>query len=233
MSGVALILGVGPGIGNAVAKQWASKGFKVACVARNPEKVAALAAELGSNAIGISCDVTSQEQMTDCVARVERELGPIDFMCYNAGNGVFKDYKSVTPQEFESSWRTNSLGLLLAAQLVCPGMEARGKGVVAITGATASLRGKPFTSAFAPAKGAQRMLAQSLARQLNPAGVHVFLAIIDGGVAGPAARARAGDKADEVLLAPAAIAQTYWDVAAQPRSCWTSELDMRPHVESW
>eukprot|EP00218_Dolichomastix_sp_CCMP3274_P008241 CAMPEP_0170135322 /NCGR_PEP_ID=MMETSP0033_2-20121228/2422_1 /TAXON_ID=195969 /ORGANISM="Dolichomastix tenuilepis, Strain CCMP3274" /LENGTH=221 /DNA_ID=CAMNT_0010370921 /DNA_START=54 /DNA_END=719 /DNA_ORIENTATION=- len=221
MSGVALVLGVGPGIGLSVAKRWAQSG-KVAVACRTAAKAKELAAAAGPNVTGYAADVTDPASLSACVEAVEKDLGTIDFLCYNAGSGVWKKPFEITLDEFEACWRTNAAGLLNAAQLVCPKMVERGSGAIAITGATASLRGKPFTAGFAAAKGAQRMLAQSLARDLGPKGVHCFLAIIDGGV---------GDR--EGGIAPDAIAQTYWDVAHQPSSCWTFEIDVRPSVENW
>lgn len=222
---VALILGVGPGIGGCVAKKWASKGYAVACVCRGIDKAEKIAAECGSTSRGYSCDVTDVRGMTELVKKVESEMGPISFLCYNSGRGFWKNWTDITEAEFSESIAINATGLLTAAKLVCPGMVERGEGSVAITGATASLRGKPFTTGFAAAKGAQRMLAQSLARDLGPKGVHVYLVIIDGGVGVPGGP---NDKLD-----PNAIAQAYWDVSAQPKNAWSFELDLRPSAENW
>lgn len=205
---------------------------QVACVARTPGKGAALASEIGPTARGFDCDVTDPAALGAVFSSVEADMGAIDMLCYNAGSGVWKTYEDVTHDEFEMSWRINTFGLLSAAKLVGPKMAARGSGVIAITGATASLRGKPFTSAFASAKAAQRSLAQSLAKDLGPKGVHVFYAIIDGQVDLPRTRANAAaTKTDDDFLSPAAVAQTYWDMAQQPKSCFGFEVDVRPHSE--
>eukprot|EP00930_Biecheleria_cincta_P068709 TRINITY_DN5648_c0_g1_i1.p1 TRINITY_DN5648_c0_g1~~TRINITY_DN5648_c0_g1_i1.p1 ORF type:complete len:227 (-),score=35.44 TRINITY_DN5648_c0_g1_i1:523-1203(-) len=224
-SKVALVLGVGPGIGGCVAKKWASQGYAVACVCRTKDKAELVSKECGGSARAFSVDVTDKNGMKDLVDKVESEMGPIHFLCYNSGRGFWKTWEDITEEEFNESLAVNATGLLTAAKLVCPKMVERGEGSVAITGATASLRGKPFTTGFAAAKGAQRMLAQSLARDLGPKGVHVYLAIIDGGVGVPGG--------PDSKLDPNAIAQAYWDVASQPKNTWTFELDLRPSVEKW
>eukprot|EP00568_Trieres_chinensis_P009100 CAMPEP_0183314972 /NCGR_PEP_ID=MMETSP0160_2-20130417/50250_1 /TAXON_ID=2839 ORGANISM="Odontella Sinensis, Strain Grunow 1884" /NCGR_SAMPLE_ID=MMETSP0160_2 /ASSEMBLY_ACC=CAM_ASM_000250 /LENGTH=226 /DNA_ID=CAMNT_0025480423 /DNA_START=93 /DNA_END=773 /DNA_ORIENTATION=+ len=226
MSKVALVLGVGPGIGGAVAKLFASKGYAVACVSRGLEKAQKVATECpGGLARGYSGDVADPSSMEILVNKVKTEMGSIDFLCYNAGSGVFKTWEDISLEEFNQSININATGLLTTAKLVCPDMVERGHGTVAITGATASLRGKPFTAGFAAAKGAQRMLAQSLARDLGPKGIHVFLAIIDGVVGQPGG--------SDAKLDPNAIARTYFDLASQPKSAWTHEIDLRPYAETW
>ena len=164
--------------------------------------------------------------MAEVVAEVEAQHGPITTLIYNAGSGVWKNYEKLSVAELERSFAINTSGLLIAAKLVAPKMSAAGGGVIGITGATAALRGKPFTAGFAPAKAAQRMLAQSLARELGPQRVHVFYAIIDGGV-------RAGAEEGGKQMDPDHIAATYWSLAHQPSSAWTHEVDMRPFCENW
>ena len=227
---VCVVFGYGLGIGAACARKWIKEGFKVAIVARNGDKLRAFEQQHGQDATkGYSCDVTNRQQMEKTVAQIEADLGPIHTMVYNAGNGIWKTYNQLTEAEFDLCMNTNTRGLLTAAQLICPKMEQRGEGVVAVTGATASWRGKPFTTAFAAAKSAQRSLSQSLARDLGPKNVHVFYVIVDGGV----------DKNEEEgherpgSLDPNAIAQTYWSLASQPKNCWAFEIDVRPSVEKW
>merc|ERR1711953_866492 len=174
----------------------------------------------------MQCDVSNKDEVVKMVDDVETKFGPVATMLYNAGNGVFKTYDNVTVEEFERCFKINTTGFLIASQIVCPRMVKRGGGVVGVTGATASLRGKPFTACFAPAKAAQRMLAQSLARDLGPKNVHVFYAIIDGGV-------RAGAEEGGKHMDPEDIAETYWRIAQQKRSAWSFEVDMRPFCETW
>ena len=154
-------------------------------------------------------------------------MGPIDCLIYNAGSGAWKNWDQLNVGEFEKSFSTNVSGLLVAAQQIVPPMIERGQGgAVLITGATASLRGKPFTSGFAPLKGAQRLFAQSLARDVGPKGVHVALFIIDGQVGKPGSN-------DNSKLNPDHVADTYWHVFRQPSSCWSFETEVRPSVENW
>jgi short-subunit dehydrogenase len=161
---------------------------------------------------------------------LEAAYGPIHTVIYNAGSGTFKTFDQLSMSEFDRSFKSNVYGLLTIAQVIGTKMAERGQGVIAITGATASLRGKGFTAGFAPAKGAQRMLAQSLARDLGPKGVHVFLAIIDGGVAkvGPDGGNVASNSMD-----PREIADAYYGIATQGRSAWSFEVDLRPYGEKW
>lgn len=169
-SKVALVLGVGPGIGAAVVKKWVNEGFKVACVARTPGKAKAIALSISENAFGYEGDVTNSANLKECISKIENELGNINMLCYNAGSGSWKTYDQVTEEEFENGWKSNTLGLLIATQIICPKMVEVSTGTVIVTGATASLRGKPFTAGFASAKASQRSLTQSLARDLAPKG---------------------------------------------------------------
>lgn len=169
--------------------------------------------------------MTSESNVKATVAAIEKDLGPIDCLIYNAGNGVWKKWDQIPIADFEKGFQTNVSGLLSASQAIVPKMLQRGTGGnVLITGATASLRGKPVTAGFAPHKGAQRLLAQSLARDLGPKGVHVGYFIIDGGI---------GVAPDQSKLNPDDIADTYWHVATQPKSCWSFETEVRPSVENW
>jgi len=160
------------------------------------------------------------------VASIEEDLGPIDCIIYNAGQGVWKSWDQIPVADFEKGFKTCVSGLLMAAQQTVPKMIERGSGSVLITGATASLRGKPITAGFAPMKGAQRLFAQSLARDVGPKGIHVGYFIIDGvvGVAG---------SGDDSKINPNDVADTYWHVSAQPKSCWSFETEVRPSVENW
>ncbi len=229
---VCVVVGVGPGIGGALARKWANEGFQVALLSRSESTLAPFVDEL-DNAVAYPCDVTDPDAVKETFAHIERDLGPVDTLLYNAGSGVFGGYTEIDLEAFELSWKVNTRGLLLVAREVAPKMAERGCGILGITGATASLRGKPFTTAFASSKAAQRSLAQSLARELGPQGVHVFYAIIDGMVDLPRTRKQMPDKPDQAFLNPNDIASAYWSLSLQPRSTWTFELDLRPHCESW
>ena len=224
--GVCLVVGGGPGIGYSVARRWAGAGHQVVVTRRGEVTQQEMERDCGPGVRAVTADVTDQARMAEVVAEVETQHGPITTLIYNAGSGVWKNYEKLSVAELERSFAINTSGLLIAAKLVAPKMAAAGGGVIGITGATAALRGKPFTAGFAPAKAAQRMLAQSLARELGPQRVHVFYAIIDGGV-------RAGAEEGGKQMDPEHIAATYWSLAHQPSSAWTHEVDMRPFCENW
>lgn len=227
---VCVVVGVGPGLGEALARTFAAEGWAVALMARTASKVEALAAELGG--IGIACDATDDDSVKQAFAQVHETLGPVDTLLWNVGSAVFGDIDKIDVDAMELGWRTNVRGLFVATQAVLPGMRGRGQGNILVTGATATRRGKPMTTAFAAGKAAQRSLCQSLARHLMPEGIHVALFIIDGMMS--AVRGRmGGDRPAEHFLNEAEVAQTVLHLARQPRSAWTFELEMRPHLESW
>ena len=150
-------------------------------------------------------------------------------LIYNAGSGVWGNIDEVTAEDFEQSWRVNAWGAFAASKQVIPGMKKKRSGAILFVGATASLRGKPFTTVFAPAKAAQRSLAQAIARHVWPHGIHVALMIIDGGVGVPGEV----DSATPDKLDPNDIAETAYFLCKQPRSAWTFEVDVRPSQENW
>ena len=221
------IIGVGPGNGMAFAHRFAREGHPVALLSRNTARLDAWAAEL-PQAAAFACDASDPASINAALAAAADVLGPIGVLIYNAGSGAWGDLDKVDVAGFERSWRINTLGLFAAAQAVVPGMRAAGSGVIGITGAGAAWRGRAGTIAFASAKAGQRSVGQSLARQLGPEGIHVFYAVLDGGVDPD----RAGEHL-ETRLSPDAIADTYWHLANQHRSAWAYEIDLRPHVESW
>lgn len=169
--------------------------------------------------------MTNPASIEAAVASIEKDLGPIHTVVYNVGNGVWKTWDKVDLGDFDMAMKANVHGLLKVTQVVAPGMIERGEGSILVTGATASMRGKPVTVGFAPPKGAQRMLAQALARDLHPKGVHVGLFIIDGSIG--------KDDSDPGKIDPNAIAETYWAVSNQPKTCWSFETEVRPSIENW
>lgn len=224
---VAVIFGIGPKNGASLARRFASDGYAVALLSRKTELSATIAETL-PDAVALACDVTDPEAINAALATVREQLGPIDTVVYNAGSGSWGNIEEVTATQFESSWRINTMGLFSVAKSVTPDMIERGRGNLIVVGATASLRGKPFTTAFAPAKAAQRSLAQAMARHLAPKGIHVALIIIDGAVGDTA---NPGDPATR--LDPDHVAHAASFLAAQPSSAWTFELDVRPRMETW
>ena len=222
---VCVVIGVGPKNGQAFATRFADEGYAVALLSRSTDYASALAGELGAKAY--ACDVTDSAAIERAFEQIRRELGDVDVLLYNAGSGQFGTFDDVRDDAFEKGWQINVRGLLQCTRQVVGPMRDKGEGAIIVTGATASLRGKPMTVAFAQAKAAQRSLAQSLARQLGPEGIHVAVVIVDGMIG-------ADDQdSDANALRPADIAHTVYHVATQPRSAWTFEVDLRPYNESW
>ncbi len=230
MSKVCVVVGVGPGNGRAFAERFSKEGYKVALLSRSTKYSEELASRLGE-ARAYACDVTDPEAIRTTFEAIKNDLGPVDVLLYNAGSGVFGPIDQIDDAQFELAWRINTLGLLQATRAVMDDMTERG-GSILITGATASLRGKPFTTAFASAKAAQKSLAESLARTLWPKGVHVALVIVDGVVDLPRSR-EGSDKPDDFFIKPDDIAHTMFHLATQPKSAWTFQLEVRPFGENW
>jgi len=229
---VCAVVGVGPGIGSALARRFASDGYAVALLARSTKATSELAKEL-SDARAYACDVGNAESVASAFAAIRSEMGEVDVVAFNAGSGIFGALDDVSPDDFEAAWRVNALGLFHVAKEVVPGMKAAGSGAIVVTGATASRRGMPRTTAFAPAKAAQRSLCEALARQLGPAGIHVALIIVDGVVDLPRTRAAMKDKPDEFFVKPDAVAELAAMLVRQDRSAWTFEAEARPFGEVW
>ena len=229
---VCVVVGVGEGNGAALARAFAGEGMKVALLARGTEFTSALAAELG-DARAYACDVADPASVAEAFARIRDELGEPATILYNAGSGVWGDVASITLENFEQAWRINAYGALAVAKEVVPAMKAAGSGTIIFIGATGSRRGGPRTAAFAPAKAAQRSLAESMARSLWPAGIHVALIVVDAVVDLPRTRKMMPDKPDAFFLKPDDMAATALWLARQPRSAWTFEAEVRPFGENW
>ena len=223
---VCVVVGIGPKNGAAFARRFAAEGYSVALLSRKTDYSNELVAEL-QTAKAYACDVTDPSAVEAAFAAVRSDLGQVDVLVYNAGSGVWGDIEEISAHDYEQAWRINSMGAFLTAKQVIPAMKEKGAGSIIIVGATASLRGKPFTTAFAPAKASQRSLAQAMARHLWPSGVHVALIIIDGAVKTPDA-----PEAPQSLN-PNDIATTAYFLSQQPRSAWSFEVDVRPSQENW
>ena len=229
---VCAVVGIGPGNGAALARRFAKEGYAVALLARRTELSAKLAAEL-TDARAYACDVGDAASVAAAFAAIRTDMGTVDVVAYNAGSGAWGSVEEITPAGFETSWRTNALGLLLVSQQVIPAMKAKGAGAIVVIGATASRRGMPRTTAFAPAKAAQKSLAEAMARHLWPAGIHVALIILDGVVDLERTRAAMADKGDDFFIKPDDVAETAWWLTRQPRSAWSFEVEARPFGEKW
>lgn len=229
---VCVVAGIGPGCGAAFARRFAADGYAVALLARQLDTSRELAAAL-PDARAWSCDVGDAASVQRVFGELREALGDPEVVILNAGAGVFGGFDDVTAADFEASWRVNALGGFLIAKQVVPTMKRAGRGNLVFVGATASRRGAARTAAFAPAKAAQRSLAESLAKQLGPAGIHVSLIVIDGVVDLPRTRQRLPDKPDAFFVQPDDVAATAAFLVGQPRSAWTFELEARPFGESW
>jgi NAD(P)-dependent dehydrogenase (short-subunit alcohol dehydrogenase family) len=222
---VCVVVGVGPKNGRALAARFANGGHAIALLSRSTDYSSELAEELGGKAY--ACDVTNPEAIERAFAQIRRDLGDVRVLLYNVGSGQFGTFDELSDEAFETGWKINVRGLLQCVRQVVGPMRKDGEGTIIITGATASLRGKPATAAFAQAKAAQRSLAQSFARQLGPEGIHVALLIVDGAIGTDEQASEKG------LLRPSDIADTVYHLHSQPRSAWTFETEVRPFKETW
>lgn len=229
---VCVVVGVGPGNGAALARRFHAAGYAVALLARSKAVITELGREL-EGARPYVCDVGDEASVAQAFSALAAEMGPVEALIYNAGSGVWGTIEEMTPQAFEQSWRVNALGALLTSQQVVGPMKRAGRGSIVFIGATASRRGNVKTAAFAPAKAAQRSLAESMARHLWPAGVHVALLIVDGVVDLPRTRQMMPGKPDTFFVAPNDVAEAALQLTRQPRSTWTFELEVRPFGEAW
>jgi NAD(P)-dependent dehydrogenase (short-subunit alcohol dehydrogenase family) len=233
---VAAVLGVGPGLGAAVARRFAGEGFGVALMARREESVAGVREEIedgGGTALPVSADATDPDSVTSAFERVRGELGDPEVFIYNAGAFQMGGILDLSPQQFDECFRANCAGAFYAAQQVLPAMVEAGRGTILLTGASAALRGRANFSALAVGKFGLRALAQSMAREFGPQGIHVSHVIVDGQINTPRAREMLPDREGHTLLSPNSIAETYWQIHAQDPTAWTLELDLRPAVESF
>jgi NAD(P)-dependent dehydrogenase (short-subunit alcohol dehydrogenase family) len=232
----AAILGVGPGLGSAVARRFAREGFAVALMARREEGVFGVRSEIeeaGGTALPVSTDATDPASVAAAFGRVRGELGDPEVFVYNAGAFQMGGILDLSPEKFDECFKANCAGAFYAAQQVLPAMVEAGRGTVLLTGATAALRGGARFSALAVGKFGLRALAQSMAREFGPQGIHVAHAVIDGQIDTPRVREMSPGREDHTLLSPDAIAETYWQLHSQDRTAWTLELDLRPAVESF
>jgi NAD(P)-dependent dehydrogenase (short-subunit alcohol dehydrogenase family) len=225
----ALIVGAGPGLSTSLARLLGRRGIKVALAARDPGKLAALCAETGAQAF--ACDATDAAQVAALFAQVDAAIGAPDIVVYNASGRARGNFVDLAPADVAQAIAVGAFGGFLVAQQAARRMLPKGAGTILFTGASASVKGYPRSAPFAMAKFALRGLAQSLARELAPQGVHVAHIVIDGGIAA-AMRPVPADRPDS-LLDPDAIAQSYLQLIDQPRSAWTWEIELRPWVENF
>lgn len=225
---LALVTGVGPGTGASVARRFAEGGYRVAMLARNAERLAALAKEI-PDSIAVTCDVTDATALEQVIAKV----GAPKVVVHNAVGGAFGTFLQVEPDVLQRNFETNTMALFHLARLTAPAMVAAGEGSIIVTGNTSAQRGKASFAGFAPTKAAQRILAESLARDLGPKGVHVAYLIIDAAIDVPWQRQLQPTKPDDFFISPKSIAAEVYHLAHQPKDSWSFLAEVRPFHETW
>ncbi len=237
---VALVVGAGDATGGAIARRFAREGY-IACVTRRSvAKLEPLVAEIeaaGGRAHAFGSDARKEEEVTALISQIERDIGPIEVAVFNIGANVRFPIRDLTSRVYFKVWEMACFAGFLMGREVAKVMVPRARGTIIFTGATASLRGGSGFAAFAGAKHGLRALAQSMARELGPEGIHVAHSIIDGAIDTEFIRSnfpqRYALKDKDGILDPNAIADAYWMIHQQPRSAWTHEFDLRPWMESW
>ncbi len=229
----ALITGVGEGTGAALVRRFARGGYKVAMLARNKERLKLLEQEIPDSKAYL-CDVGDLDMLLNTIEAVRKEMGDPNVLIHNAVSATFQSFLEADPKDLEKNFRVNTTSLLYLARELAPAMIEAGQGAIMVTGNTAALRGIPNTAVFAPTKAAQRILSESLARDLGPKGVHVAYITIDAVIDTPWTREPFHpDKPDEFFSKPDAIADEVFHVAHQDRSTWSFDVIIRPYAEKW
>jgi NAD(P)-dependent dehydrogenase (short-subunit alcohol dehydrogenase family) len=220
---VALVTGVGPGTGAAIARRFARGGYAVAMLARNRDRLVSLEREV-PNSHAYPCDVTDEAQLDATIEAIRADLGAPKVLVHNAVGGAFGNFMEIDPKVLNQNFQVNTMALAMVA--------AR-EGAIIASGNTSALRGKASFAGFAPTKAAQRILAESIARELGPKGVHVAYVLIDAVIDLEWTRKRFANAPDDFFITPAAIADEVWHVAHQDRSAWSFNVEIRPFRETW
>jgi NAD(P)-dependent dehydrogenase (short-subunit alcohol dehydrogenase family) len=238
---VALVIGAGDSTGGAVARRFAREGFFTCVTRRHGDKLAPLVARIerdGGRARAFGSDARREEDVSELFETIEREIGPSEIVSFNVGGNVRFPIRETTTRVYTKVWEMCALAGFFAGRAAANVMVPRGRGTILFTGATASVRGGAGYAAFAGGKHALRALAQSMARELGPEGIHVAHVVVDGAIDTEFTRERAPDSYDARkqaggILNPDHIAENYWMLHSQPRDAWTHELDLRPWSEKW
>jgi NAD(P)-dependent dehydrogenase (short-subunit alcohol dehydrogenase family) len=238
--GVVLVVGAGDGAGGAIARRFARAGHPTCVARRNADQLAGLVSQIeseGGVAHPFGVDATIEPDVIQLFDQIEKSVGSLDVVVYNAAIGAVSDIDKLSAETFRSVWEVDCFGGFLVGREAARCMLPRERGTIVFTGATSALRGKGRFAAFAAAKHGQRALAQSMARELAPKGIHVAHVIIDGPIDGRFVRETFPDlvksRPEDGILAPDDIAENYYTLHRQRRSAWTHELDLRPWVEPW
>jgi short-subunit dehydrogenase len=229
---VVVVTGVGPGTGAAIARRFAAGGYAVAMLARTRERLAALEREIAASK-GYPCDVTDVAQVDATLDAVRRDLGQPKVLIHNAVGGAFDNFMEIDSEVLNRNFQVKTMALLYLARRLAPAMVEAGEGAIIASGNTSALRGRANFAGFAPTKAAQRILAESIARELGPKGVHVAYVVIDAVIDLEWTRKRFAQAPDDFFIKPAAIADEIWHVTHQDRSAWSFNIEVRPFREVW
>ena len=229
---LALVTGVGPGTGLAIVRRLAAGGYRVAMIARNAERLHSIAEQIPGT-YAYAADVSDVSQLEQALERIEADLGAPQVVVHNAVGGAFGNFMEVDPKVLEANFQTNVMALMHLARRLSPAMVARGEGAIVVTGNTSALRGKSHFAGFAPTKAAQRILAESIARELGPKGVHVAYVVIDAVIDVAWTRKMHPNAPDTFFIQPAAIADEVWHLLNQAKSAWSFNVEIRPFGETW
>jgi NADP-dependent 3-hydroxy acid dehydrogenase YdfG len=232
MSKLCLVTGVGPGTGTSVVKRFAIAGYKVAMLSRSEERLLNLQAEI-PNTVAYPCDVSNEQQMSDVINKVKKDLGVPDVLVHNAVKGGRGNFLEIKPKDLLKNFEVNTMGLLYLARGFAQEMIDRGNGSIIVTGNTSARRGKPWFATTAPTKAAQRILAESIAREIGPKGIHVSYILIDAAIDVPWTREAWPEKPDDFFMKPDSIADEIFHITNQDKSAWTFDVEIRPFAEPW
>ena len=228
-----IVIGVGPGTGEALVRRFAQGGYAVAMIARKAARLERIAGDVADSR-AYPCDVTDHDALRVTLKRIVADLGVPKVVIYNGAAAVFAAYDEIDIAQFERTFRVNVSSLLVVAQELAPAMVERGDAALLVTGNTGAWRGKPHFTGFAPTKAGQRILAEALARTLGPSGLHIAHITIDAMIDIPWVRERMGEgRTDEDYAKPVDIAGEMFHIAHQPRSTWSFNVEIRPHREPW
>jgi len=229
---VAVVTGVGPGTGAAIARRFAREEYAVAMLARDRNRLSSFEQEI-THSHAYPCDVTDEAQLDTTLAAIRTDLGTPKVLIHNAVGGAFGNFLEIDPQVLNRNFQVNTMALLHLARRLGPDMIAAKEGAIIVTGNTAAFRGKANFAGFAPTKAAQRILAEAMARELGPKGVHVAYVMIDAVIDLEWTRKRWPDASDDFFIKPAAIAEEVWRIVHQDRSAWSFNVELRPFGETW
>ncbi|PSQ31084.1 short-chain dehydrogenase [Halobacteriales archaeon QS_9_67_15] len=235
MPRTAVVAGVGPGLGESLVRTFAAEGCQVALLARSADYIDGLADDLSDSGTGLAVrtDLAVPDQVRDAFEQIRTEFGSVDVLVNHASAGSWSGLLDASVEDVDRAWAVNGRGAFVASQEAAEDMVDGGGGTIVFTGATSALRGRDGAIGFSAAKFAARGMAESMARELGPEGVHVAHVVIDGQIRTPGAAEANPERDEETFLDPDEVAESYWHLVEQDRSAWTLELDLRPHVEEF